>query len=79
MLMAAMGEGSGAAAERLAVLAALGVARPSDWVEAINLLVMAAERGHRPAQGQLAVLAGESVPPSGEGGPDLWENSGPTD
>ena len=73
MLMAAMGEGSGAAAERLAVLAALGVARPSDWVEAINLLVMAAERGHRPAQGQLAVLAGESVPPSGEGGPDLWK------
>jgi prolyl 4-hydroxylase len=77
MLMAAMGEGSGAAAERLGVLAALGVARPSDWVEAINLLVMAAERGHRPAQGQLAVLAGESVPPSGEGGPDPVENSGP--
>jgi predicted 2-oxoglutarate/Fe(II)-dependent dioxygenase YbiX len=73
MLMAAMNAGSGAAAERLAVLAAIGVARPSDWVEAINLLVMAAERGHRPAQGQLAVLAGESLPGGSAGGPDLWK------
>lgn len=73
MLMAAMAAGSGAAADRLAVLAAIGVARSSDWVEAINLLVMAAERGHRPAQGQLAVLAGESLPPAGESGPDLWK------
>jgi prolyl 4-hydroxylase len=73
MLMAAMADGSGAAAERLAVLAAIGVARPSDWVEAVNLLVMAAERGHRPAQGQLAVLAGESLPGNGQGGADLWK------
>lgn len=58
MLLEAMAAGSGAAAERLAVLAAIGVARPSNWVESINLLVRSAELGHRPAQGQLAVLAG---------------------
>lgn len=45
MLLEAMGQGSGAAAERLAVLAALGVARPSDWIEAINLLVRAPSLG----------------------------------
>jgi prolyl 4-hydroxylase len=71
LLLEAMSQGSGAAAERLAVLAALGVARPSDWIEAINLLVRAAELGHRPAQGQLAVLAGATAIPSG--GADLWK------
>ena len=71
MLLSAMGQGSGAAAERLAVLAAIGVARPPDWIEAVNLLVRASELGYRPAQGQLAVLAGaQSVP---DGGPDLWK------
>jgi len=73
MLLAAMGAGSGAAAERLAVLAAIGVARPSDWVEAINLLVRAAEQGYRPAQGQLAVLAGEASVPAEGAGADLWK------
>jgi hypothetical protein len=48
----------GAAAERLAVLAAAGVARPPDWPEAMNWLVRAAELGHAPSQGQLAVFAG---------------------
>ncbi|OYW43389.1 MAG: hypothetical protein B7Z38_01835 [Rhodobacterales bacterium 12-64-8] len=73
MLLAAMRAGSGAAAERLAVLAAIGVARPSDWVEAINLLVRAAEQGYRPAQGQLAVLAGEASVPAEGAGADLWK------
>ncbi len=73
MLLSAMAGGSGAAAERLAVLAAMGVARPSNWVEAINLLVKAAELGHRPAQGQLAVLAGEGPVIAGEASPDLWK------
>jgi prolyl 4-hydroxylase len=71
MLLEAMGQGSGAAAERLAVLAAIGVSRPPDWIEAVNLLVRAAELGNRPAQGQLAVLAGATTIP--EGGPDLWK------
>ena len=73
LLMAGMSAGSGAATERLAVLAAIGVARPSDWIEAINLLVRSAEQSHRPAQGQLAVLAGEESVPQGEGGADLWK------
>ena len=73
MFLAAMGEGSGAATERLAVLAAMGVARPPDWVEAINLLVRSAEQGYRPAQGQLAVLAGEGFVPAEGAGADLWK------
>jgi prolyl 4-hydroxylase len=73
MLLAAMGQGSGAAAERLAVLAAIGVARPSNWIEALNLLVRAAELGHRPAQGQLAVLAEAPAPTARGGGPDQWK------
>ena len=72
MLLDAMAAGSGWAAERLAVLAAVGVARPSNWAEAVNLLIRSAELGHRPAQGQLCVLAGETRLPSGGGGPGLW-------
>jgi predicted 2-oxoglutarate/Fe(II)-dependent dioxygenase YbiX len=48
--------GSGAAAERLAVLAAIGVARNADWKEALDHLARSAELGHRPAQRQLAIL-----------------------
>jgi hypothetical protein len=48
--------GSGAAAERLAVLAAIGVARSADWKEALDHLARSAELGHRPAQRQLAIL-----------------------
>ncbi len=54
----AMAAGSGAAAERLAVLAAMGVGRPASWAEALDRLAEAAELGWKPAQGQLAVLAG---------------------
>lgn len=54
-----VGQGVGAAAERLAVLAAVGVAREANWQEAIGWLVKAADLGHRPAQGQIAALAGE--------------------
>ncbi len=73
MLLDAMAAGSGAAAERLAVLAAIGVARPSDWIEAVNLLVRAAELGHRPAQGQLGALAGAGGSDLGAGGAELWK------
>lgn len=73
ILLDAMARGSGAAAERLAVIAAIGVARPSNWIEAINLLVRSAELGHQPAQGQLLVLAGVDQPPASSG-PDLWKS-----
>jgi predicted 2-oxoglutarate/Fe(II)-dependent dioxygenase YbiX len=56
MYEAAVKQGSGAAAERLAVLAAVGVARDADWKEALDHLARAAELGHRPAQRQLAIL-----------------------
>jgi prolyl 4-hydroxylase len=49
--------GSGAAARRLAVLAAVGVARPASWSEALDRLGDAAELGDRAAQKQLAILA----------------------
>lgn len=54
----AMAAGSGAAAERLAVMAAAGVARPPSWAEALDRLADAAELGLVGAQGQLATLAG---------------------
>ncbi len=49
--------GSGAAAERLAVLAALGIAQPANWELALDRLAQSAALGHRPAQKQLAILA----------------------
>jgi prolyl 4-hydroxylase len=55
------------------VLAAIGVARPSNWIEAINLQVRAAELGHRPAQGQLVALAGAFAPPPTSDDADLWK------
>lgn len=66
MFRALAQQGVGAAAERLAVLAAAGVARPSDWAEAMNWLVRAAELGHGSSQGQLAVLAGVDKSPPGD-------------
>jgi hypothetical protein len=49
--------GSGQAGERLAVLTAMGVARPADFKKALELLAQSAELGHRPAQKQIALLA----------------------
>jgi prolyl 4-hydroxylase len=54
----AFAAGSGAAAERLAVMAAAGVGRPVHWGEALDRLADAAELGWRPAQGQLLALTG---------------------
>ncbi|HEV7479267.1 MAG TPA: 2OG-Fe(II) oxygenase [Roseiarcus sp.] len=53
----AVDAGSGPAAARLAVLAAMGVARPANWEEALDRLVQAAEFSDRNAQRQLMVLA----------------------
>jgi len=72
LLHAGMAAGSGAAAERLAVMAALGIGRSSRWTDAMNLLVRSAQMGHRPAQGQLAVLAGITDTGALQGGPDVW-------
>lgn len=52
--------GSGAAAARAAMLAAVGVGRPADWGEALDLLLLGAELGDRSSRRQLAVIAGRS-------------------
>ncbi|HEV7689928.1 MAG TPA: 2OG-Fe(II) oxygenase [Hyphomonadaceae bacterium] len=54
-------KGSGRAANRLAVVAAMGVGRPADWREALDWLAEAAKLGDVPAQQQIALLS-EHVP-----------------
>src|SRR5690606_36305064 len=49
--------GGGEAADRMAVIYAAGVVAPPDWVGALRLLMLAAERGWAPARAQLEVLA----------------------
>ncbi len=61
LLGEAMQAGSAEAAERLAVLAALGAHMEQSWAGALTLLVTAAERGSESARGQLRVLAGRSA------------------
>ncbi len=55
---AAADTGSGAAAERMAVMAAMGVAQGADFGKALDLLARAGNLGHRPAQKQLTLLSG---------------------
>jgi prolyl 4-hydroxylase len=59
MLLDATMAGGAEAALRLAVMKALGAHMPQDWTDAINLLVIAAERGSESARKQVAVLADE--------------------
>jgi hypothetical protein len=54
---AAAADGSGLAAERLAVMQAVGVARPADFGAALDQLARAADLGQRHAQKQLALFA----------------------
>lgn len=54
---AAWAAGSGEAAERLAVMTAVGVARTADFGVALDYLARAADLGYRPAQKQLAMFA----------------------
>ena len=63
----AAAEGSGAAAARLAVLAAAGVGRPANWNEALDRLADAAELGEKAAHQQLAVIAGQDPERLGAG------------
>ena len=66
--------GSGLAASRLAVLAAVGVARDSSWSEALDRLTDAAELGDATSQQQLAVIAGYDHERMPEGGGARWHN-----
>lgn len=71
----AAAEGSGAAAARAAMLAAVGVARPVDWNEALDLLLLGAELGERSARKQLALIAGHAGDRFASGdvsSPALW-------
>src|SRR5690349_11573335 len=57
---AAVDAGSGAAAERLAVMAAMGIARNADVGLALDRLARAGKLGHSGAQIQRALLSGRS-------------------
>jgi prolyl 4-hydroxylase len=70
----AMVAGVGGAAARLAVLAAIGVARPANWDEALDCLADAAELSHRPSQKQLAVLADRDDLAARTGNSALWRS-----
>ena len=65
-------KGFGAAAERLAVLAAVGVGRPANWQESLVWLSRAAELGHAGSQMQILVLAGREPSESGRNG---WKSA----
>jgi len=54
----AVNQGNGAAAERLAMLAARGVNRDANWTEAVGWLVKAADLGDAAARGQILALLG---------------------
>jgi hypothetical protein len=77
LLLDAYKQGSAEAAERLAVLAALGCYTRQSFADAFDLLTAAAERGSSAARGQLAVLSpdGELVRSVCAGRPvraDIW-------
>ncbi len=60
----AVNQGNGAAAERLAALAAHGISREANWSEAVGWLVKAADLMDASAQGQILALLGlERAPP----------------
>jgi len=61
LLHEAAAEGDAEAAAISAVLAAAGVWRPQDWNAALDLTLLAAERGSTRAQGALRALAGEGA------------------
>lgn len=74
LLENASSAGHGEASERLALLEALGSARPPDWDRALDLLTLAVKQGSRSAAEQLLLLADSSrdpVPPE-QTGDELW-------
>lgn len=71
----AIARGSGAAAARAAMLAAVGVGRVPDWAEAFDRLLEGAVLGDRSARRQLALLADAAEPRAASGeaaSPALW-------
>ncbi|RZJ42251.1 MAG: 2OG-Fe(II) oxygenase [Brevundimonas sp.] len=58
VLSPAAAAGDGEAAHRLAVLTAVGLGVPHDWLRALALLEQAARSGFAPAEAELALLAG---------------------
>jgi prolyl 4-hydroxylase len=61
----AVNQGNGAAAERLAALAARGLNRDANWTEAVGWLVKAADLGNAAARGQILALLGVDAAPPG--------------
>lgn len=62
------------ASERLALIEALGSARPPDWDRALDLLALAASQGSRPAQEQLLLLVDNHADPEPpeDAGAEFW-------
>jgi hypothetical protein len=58
LLESASERGSAPATELRALLEAMGIARPQNWDNALDLLLLAAEQGSETALGQLSALAG---------------------
>jgi hypothetical protein len=76
LLEAASTAGHADASERLALVEALGSARPPDWDRALDLLALAAAQGSQLAQQQLLLLADDAIDPEvpSEAGADFWES-----
>ena len=64
LLETASSDGHAEASERLALLDALGSARPPDWNRALDFLALAAEQGSLSAQQQMLLLADSEVDPA---------------
>lgn len=77
LLERASAAGHGEASERMALLDALGSARPPDWDRALDFLTLAAKQGSRRAGEQLLLLADNQVDPSvpPEPSADFWDST----
>jgi prolyl 4-hydroxylase len=75
LLERASAAGHADSSERLALLDALGSARPPDWNRALDFLVLAAKQGSRLAGEQLLLLADNEIDPAFPARPDdgLWD------
>lgn len=63
--------GHGAAAERCALVEAMGIVAPSNWDRALDYLRQAAELGHEAAQAQLLLLSGHDWSPGRNPDPSI--------
>ena len=76
LLESASAAGHADASERLALLDALGSARPPDWNRALDFLALSAKQGSRSAREQLLLLADNARDPviPSEAGDDYWNS-----